>query len=424
MSRHRVTGRTIIGSALVLLGLGVLVRCGGDPVGVQEISGLPRDLTAAEQELIQSENAFGLKLFREIHAQEDGDANIFISPLSVAMALGMTYNGAAGETQQAMQETLELQGLTIDEVNQSYKSLIDLLRNLDPSVEFLLANSIWYREGFPVIQDFLDVNREYFDAEVTGLDFDSPSAAPTINAWVDEKTNGRISEIVDAPIDPLLVMFLINAIYFKGDWTFQFDKELTADAPFYLEDGGQVQVPMMRTAGEIEIGHYWDGDVEAIDLAYGGKAYSMTIVMPVGGGELSALAGTLDAGRWAEIIGGLTTVESHVWMPKFTLEYELTLNEVLMALGMEIAFDDVTADFSKIYDGFPNLFISSVKHKTFVDVNEEGTEAAAVTSVEVGAVSMPPTVFVDRPFVFAIREKFSGTILFMGRIMNPGAGGQ
>jgi serpin B len=148
----------------------------------------------------------------------------------------------------------------------------------------------------------------------------------------------------------------------------------------------------------------------------------MTIVMPYGEGTLSELVQSLDAARWAEIIDGLTTVESQVWMPKYTLEYELTLNDVLKALGMEIAFDEFNADFSKIYDGPWNLYISKVKHKTFVDVNEEGTEAAAVTSVEVGVTSMPPTVMVNKPFVFAIREKFSGTILFMGRIMNPVAG--
>ncbi|UCC84580.1 MAG: serpin family protein [Gemmatimonadota bacterium] len=399
------------------------ICCSGDRIiGPQEITSLPRDLTAAEEELIRSDNAFGLKLFREIDLQEETDANIFISPLSVAMALGMTYNGAAGETQQAMQETLELQGLTLDEVNESYRSLIDLLRNLDPNVEFVLANSIWYRNDLPVKQEFLDVNQEYFDAEVTGLDFSSPSAAPTINAWVDEQTNGRITEIVDDPIPSWLVMFLINAIYFKGDWTFQFNKDLTADGPFYVEGGGQVQVPMMKTSGEIEIGHYFDSGVEAVDLVYGGKAYSMTIVMPVGDGELSALVQSLDAVRWAEIIDGLTTVESQVWMPKYTLEYELELNEVLKALGMEIAFDELNADFSKIADW--QLYIDKVKHKTFVDVNEEGTEAAAVTSVEVGVVSMPPTVFIDRAFVFAIREKFSGTILFMGRIVNPVSGSQ
>jgi serpin B len=266
------------------------------------------------------------------------------------------------------------------------------------------------------------VNREYFDAEVTALDFASPSAAPTINAWVNDKTNGLITEIVDDPIAVNLVMFLINAIYFKGDWTFQFDKDLTDDAPFYLEDGGQVQVPMMRTSGEIEIGHYRDDEVEAIDLTYGGKAYSMTIVMPTGDGGVSTLVQSLDAARWAEIIDGLTTSEWEVWMPKYTLEYELELSEVLKALGMEIAFDELNADFSKISDW--QTFISAVKHKTFVDVNEEGTEAAAVTSVEVGVVSAPPAVIVDRPFVFAIREKFSGTIVFMGKIMNPVGGEQ
>ncbi len=396
------------------------VRCGGEIVGVQEITGLPRDLTAAEEGLIQSDNAFGLKLFQEIASQEEAGANIFISPLSVAMALGMTYNGAAGETQQAMEETLELQGLTVDEVNESYRGLIDLLRNLDPSVEFLLANSIWYREGFAVEQDFLDVNREYFDAEVTALDFASPTAASTINNWVREKTMGRIEEIVDDPIDWLVVMYLINAIYFKGDWTFQFDPGLTADGPFYLASGGQVQVPMMTFGAEAEVRTYADQDVQVLDLYYGGKAYSMTILLPAAGGDLDVLVGSLDSERWQEIVNGLSAASTDVVLPKFTLEYGLEMKDVLAALGMGIAFTDL-ADFSKIRSS-GGLYISKVKHKTFLDVNEEGTEAAAVTSVEIREVSMPPTFVIDRPFLFAIREQFSGTILFMGKIVNPVAG--
>jgi serpin B len=398
-----------------------VVRCGDGPVGpAAEITGLPRDLTGLEEELIQADNAFGLKLFQEIHAQEDGGKNIFISPLSVAMALGMTYNGAAGTTQEAMQETLELQGLTIDEVNESYRSLIELLRGLDPSVEFLLANSIWYRDVFPVLQDFIDVNRDYFDAEVTPLDFSDPSAAPTINQWVNDKTNGRITEIVDDPIPIFVVMYLINAIYFKGDWTVQFDPELTADRSFYLADGGTKLVPMMTYPEPIAVRQFADGGATAIDLPYGGKAFSMTIVMPpYGGGTIEALIGSLDAERWAEIIDGLSSAESNVVMPKFTLEYDIELNDVLKALGMEIAFDELNADFSNMYPPPLQVFISKVKHKTFVDVNEEGTEAAAVTSVEIGLTSLPPTVYVDRPFVFAIRERFSGTILFVGRIMDP-----
>jgi serine protease inhibitor len=414
--------RQTVLSALTVCVAALSVRCADGPVGPSEISGLPRDLTAAELELIQSDNAFGLKVFREIHAQEEDDKNVFISPLSVAMALGMTYNGAAGTTQQAMQETLELQGLTIDEANRSYRSLIDLLGNLDLSVEFLLANSIWYRLGFEVEQDFLDVNREYFDAEVTELDFGSPTAAPTINNWVNEKTMGRIEDIVDDPIDAAVVMYLINAIYFKGDWTLQFDKELTADRPFYMDGGGQVQAPMMTFGGEVEVRTYADDEVQVLDLHYGGKAYSMTILVPAPGRDIDSLIGSLDSQRWQDIVDGLSTMSSDVVMPKFTLEYELEMKNVLAALGMGIAFGD-GADFSKIRSS-GGLYISKVKHKSFVDVNEEGTEAAAATAVEIREVSLPPTFVVDRPFVFAIRERFSGTILFMGRIMNPMADGQ
>ncbi|UCF19820.1 MAG: serpin family protein [Gemmatimonadota bacterium] len=410
--------RTIIALGTTLWVAALTTSCGSDPVGPQEITQLPRDLEVAEVELIAADNAFGLKLFRQIQA-ETADGNIFVSPLSVAMALGMTYNGAAGSTLSAMQETLELQGLTLEQVNRSYRSLIDLLAGLDPSVEFILANSIWYRQGFPVEQSFLDVNREYFDAEVAALDFASPGAATTINDWVAEKTNGRIDEIVDSPIDPILVMFLINAIYFKGDWTYQFDRDLTRDAPFFLESGSEKLVPTMAYGEPVEVGYYKDSEIEAVDLPYGGKAYSMTIMLPVGEGNVGALVESLDGARWAQVVGGMAVLEAEVRMPKFTLEYELELNDALKALGMEVAFDQGAADFSKIYPGPERLFISKVKHKTFVDVNEEGTEAAAVTSVEVGLTSAPPVISVDRPFVFVIRERLSSTILFMGLITDP-----
>jgi serpin B len=398
----------------------LFARCGQDVVGVQEITSLPRELSSAEVDLIGADNAFGLKLFREIHAQGSGE-NIFISPLSVAMALGMTYNGAEGSTREAMQQTLELQGLDLQEVNESYRSLIDLLRGLDPSVEFRIANSIWYDEKYDFQQDFLDVNREYFDAEVAGLDFASPSAAPTINSWVDEKTNGRIEEIVDSPISPDLVMFLINAIYFKGDWTNQFDEELTRDATFYLADGGEKQVEMMSYAGPDTVLAYLDQNqgVQVLDLKYGGKAFSMTIVMPAEASGIASLVASLDSESWQRWIDGLARTQAEVSMPKFTLEYELELNEALEALGMGVAFDPLNADFTGIYSGIERVYISKVKHKTFVEVNEKGTEAAAVTSVEVGITSMPPMIRIDRPFLFAIREKFSGTILFMGAMMEP-----
>ncbi|HSG82615.1 MAG TPA: serpin family protein [Gemmatimonadota bacterium] len=404
----------VVAAACVLVAFG----CDED-IQQPGITQLPRDLEAGEQQLIQADNSFGLKLFREIHAEEPDGSNIFISPLSVAMALGMAYNGADGTTQQAMQETLELQGMSLDEVNRSYRSLIDLLANLDPSVHWTLANSIWYREGFPAEQDFLDVNAEFFDAEVTPLDFDDPGAPGTINDWVNDKTNGRIAEIVDV-IPPEIVMYLINAIYFKAAWTTQFDPALTHSANFNLKDGSMVQVPMMTHGSEIGLHTYFEPGVLIADLPYGGQAYSMTIVLPDYGRDIDSLIAALDAESWQGWMDGLSANEMQVYLPKFTLEYEIELGDALKALGMSIAFDPVAADFTKIYNGgLGNLFISRVKHKTFVDVNEEGTEAAAVTSVEVGITGMPPTVIVDRPFLFAIRERLSGTIVFMGVIQNP-----
>jgi serpin B len=384
-----------------------------------ELVQLPRDLEPGEQQLIEADNAFGLKLFREIHAEEPDGSNIFISPLSVAMALGMAYNGADGTTQQAMQETLELHGMSLDEVNRSYRSLIDLLAGLDPSVQWTLANSIWYRQGFPVEQDFLDANAEFFDAEVAPLDFDDPGAPGTINDWVNDKTNGRITEIVDA-IPPEIIMYLINAIYFKAAWTAQFDPDLTRLANFNLKDGGTVQVPMMTHGAEIGLHTYYEPGVLVADLPYGGQAYSMTIVLPDYERDIDSLVAALDAETWSGWIDGLSANEMLVYLPKFTLEYEIELSDALKALGMATAFDPGAADFTRIHDGsVGNVYISRVKHKTFVEVNEEGTEAAAVTSVEVGVTSMPPAVVVDRPFLFAIRERLSGTILFMGVIHDP-----
>jgi serine protease inhibitor len=337
------------------------------------------------------------------------------------MALGMTYNGAAGATLQAMQQTLQLQGLDLDEVNESYRSLIDLLRDLDPRVEFLLANSIWYRNTMAFEPQFIDLNREFFDAEVSALDFADPSASRTINQWVSEKTNGKILEIVPTPIPADMIMYLINAIYFKGDWRYQFDESLTRRAPFELLDGSQTTVDMMSYGEESPLLLYADADVQVVDLPYGGWAYSMTIVLPATAQGIGDVENGLTQERWSTWITALDSTSRMVSMPKFQLEYELELNDVLTALGMGLAFSPDSADFSHLYNGpAGRAYISTVTHKSFVEVNEEGTEAAAATSVGVGATSIgPPPIVVDRPFLFAIRERHSGTVLFMGRIMDP-----
>ena len=369
-----------------------------------------------EGELAQAGVAFGFKLLQEIHSQEAAGENIFISPLGVAAALGIVYNGATGETAAAMRETLALGELTLAELNAGYRGLFDRLMRLDPAVEFLPANSIWYKQGFDVRQDFLAVNCEYFQARVAALDFASPTAAATINDWVDEVTRGRIEEIVDDPIDPEVLMYLINAVYFNSDWTIRFDSKLTADRPFHLTDGSVKPVPIMTYPGPVEIQRFSDGDVDAIDLPYAGKAYSMTILMPAAGGDINLLVESLDSERWQMIVTGLAPTRTNVLMPKLRLEYELELQDALSTLGMGIAFTDA-ADFSKICS--TGLFISRIKHKAFVDLNERGTEASAATAVELKRGAPAPLFAVDRPFLFAIRELSSGTILFMGRIADP-----
>src|SRR5574341_78508 len=399
---------------------GVLAACGGEPQG--PLTALPRELSLAEQQLIQADNAFAFSLFREINRQEETGRNVFVSPLSVAMALGMTYNGAAGTTQAAMAEALELQGMSIADVNQAYRDLIDLLRDLDGRVEFQLANSIWYRIGrLTPLQPFLEINRQYFDATIDSLDFSRLDASATINAWVDQNTNGKIKSIVPESIPDHIVMYLINAIYFKGDWTYQFDKDLTRDQAFHLAAGGQVMVPMMSREEEHPVRQVRNGDVTVVELPYSRQAYAMTIVLPRDPGAAAGLAEELTQERWDAWIAGLDSGSIFVSLPKFTLEYALRLNDVLKALGMAEAFDPCRADFTKMYDVRPpdHAWIDDVRHKTFVDVNEEGTEAAAATSVGIGLTSAPPRIEVDRPFLFAIRERLTGTVLFLGKIMNP-----
>ena len=407
---------------LILIGL-ALAGCTGVVTPDDDEEPRPRPVvtvTEEEQHLVEADNAFGLKLFHELSRAEP-DANLFISPLSVSMALGMTLNGAAGDTRTDMEATLELAGLSMDDINASYRTLIDLFTTLDERVVFEIANSIWYRDSFAVEQSFLDLNTTYFDAEVSPLDFNRADAPDVINAWVDENTHGKIKKIVEGGIDPQTIMFLINAIYFKGDWTYRFDEDLTQDDAFTRTDGTTTPVRMM-TMEDATFRYAHQPDFQAIDLPYGDSLFSMTIFLPREGLPLDAFVADLDRAAWNEHIDRLTPATVDVLqMPTFTLEYEVSLKEALSALGMEGAFDPARADFSGINPQQRDLHISEVKHKTFVEVNEEGTEAAAVTSVviDVTSVGEPTVMRIDRPFVFAIREHATGSILFIGQITDP-----
>ena len=377
---------------------------------------LPRALSASEREVIRASNHFAFGLLREAGAR-DTASNVFLSPLSASMALGMTLNGAAGETFTGMRAALGFGEMEPAEINAAYRSLIDLLLGLDRSVDMRLANSIWLREGFPFHDAFVQSSRTHFDAEVATLDFSDPASAGVINRWVDRSTDGKIRKVLDQ-VDPEMVMYLINAVYFKGTWTQQFDPRQTREAPFQRADGTQQPVQMMHLE-DAGVRHLLTPEVQIVDLPYGREAFSMTLVLPGGGQPLEEWAATVDAQRWDAWMEQLHEGELDVYLPRFRLEYQQVLNETLRALGMETAFDDRAADFSGMSPLGADLYIDEVKQKTFLEVNEKGTEAAAVTSVGVAPTSLPPSFRADRPFLLVIRERLSGTILFLGTIGAP-----
>jgi serine protease inhibitor len=402
---------------LIIAGL-YLTCCNKDfsPIGAEQRQPM-RPLTPSEKSLVKSAEAFGLELFKAVE-EEDQNKDIFISPLSVSMALGMTLNGADSGTYQAMRQTLQFADLSNEDINQSYRSLIKLVLAADPKVMMEIANSIWHRDDIPVESSFLETNRTFFDATIMPMNFRDPATVTAINNWVNDKTHGKITEVIDS-IDPLTLMFLINAIYFKGTWQYEFDKEKTADASFYLMDGSTDNCQMMQL--EADLSYYSDDQVQIVDLPYGDGAFSMTIFLPKNSENLNPLIMNLDKNQWEYYINRLTTSPVMLEMPKFKLEYKLIMNSILSQMGMAIAFDPDHADFSRINQQLP-LHISSVLHKTFVQVDEEGTEAAAVTVVTIGLTSVGPHgnhMRVDHPFVFALRERQSGTLLFMGKILQP-----
>lgn len=422
MTKHRFRGVQALVQCVGAVGLTLVLVTGCDWTGDRESDEAPppRPLTNVETQVVETDNSFGLTLLRSTVDAEDNSKNVFLSPLSVSMALGMALNGARGETRTAMEATLEKQGLSSDEINDAYRGLIDLLEGLDPKVEVALANSIWYREGFPVRQAFVDTNRAHFDAEVAELDFSEPSASDRINGWVDNETQGNIPEIVPAQIRSDIVMYLINATYFKGQWRSKFDPDQTEEEPFHRTDGSTVSVPMMEKTDEVRHLYYQTEQFSAVDLAYGDSLYSMTVLLPHEDTSVQEVVDTLDTETWSRLTEQMAPrTLSRLMLPTFTLRYEKTLNDVLTDLGMGVAFTN-RANFRGIAD--TALAIDKVKHKTFLQVDEEGTEASAATSVGIEVTSAPPSFVADRPFVVAIRENHSGTILFLGTVTDPAAG--
>ena len=388
----------------------------------QDNTGEPKKINISKttEQVIAADNLFGFYLFQRVLANDPVAGNIFISPTSVALALAMTYNGADGETKAAMEETLRKQGLTAEQLNQSYKDLMDALVSVDPKVLLEIANSIWYRNDVEVLPEFININRNYYNAEVNAILFND-QAKDIINGWVAEKTHDKITEVLDyIPEDA--IMYLINAIYFKGIWRSEFEKDKTEDLPFYLADGSEVQAPTMQQQDTFR--YFKNELMSAVELPYGQGNFSMMILLPNTGKTTGDIVASLSIENWNAWMQDFSEQDVVMHLPRLKFEYKKLLNDDLSDMGMGIAFSD-EADFSKI-DPTRDLMISRVIHKTFVEVNEEGTEAAAVTVVEIVETSIEPGgndgpvyFYVDRPFLFLIREKDTGAILFIGRVMNP-----
>lgn len=366
--------------------------------------------------LVQSSTNFGFDLLKQIAINESQKENWMISPLSVSLALAMTYNGANGDTKTAFENTLKLNDLTIDEININYKQIVDALLNLDDNVELSIANSIWYRNTFSVLQNFIDVNTDFYDATVRAIDFEMPSAKDEINSWVSNNTSHKIETIIDE-INAESVMFLINAIYFSGRWKYQFDPTENTWQPFTCDDGAIKSVEMMHLTADLK--RFSNQEITMVELSYGRGNWVMDLILPSEGRVNELISGIISE-EWQDWVKGLSEpIRTNLTLPPYKFDYDATLNPVLASLGMNVVFNPNTADFSKINtDG--QIFISNVKHKTVIEVNEAGTEAAAATSVEIGLTSAGnENIVFNKPFLFIIREISTNTILFMGKVGAP-----
>ncbi|MFC2117027.1 serpin family protein [Bacteroidota bacterium] len=402
---------------LLMLFITIIISCDKEKDNIIDID--PDELTNPIENLldprvksiVESDNTFGFKIFKEI--AKGKEENICISPLSIAMCLSMLYNGAETETKREMEETLELLDLSVMDVNKSYRALIDSLRTNDPGVLFEIANSIWGAKNFDIEDEFIRRNEDYFDAEVSQLDFGDPGAVDIINNWVSDKTHQKIETILSKTNSGDL-MYLINAIYFKGRWLFEFDPDKTFDGPFTLNNGERIRVAKMHQ--QEDFNYLYNDLFSSVELLYGSGNFSMHILLPHNNLKVDDIIENLNNETWNQWLTEYVKKENYkIYIPKFKFEYKKSLIDDLKTLGMNLAFNPM-ADFSGINKNC-EMWISLVKHKTFIEVNEEGTEAAAVTII--GAWGSSLGYSVNRPFIFIIKERTTNTILFIGKVMNP-----
>jgi serine protease inhibitor len=404
------------GIATTLLGLCGCGSGGSSPAGSslpRAVADAKRNATPVDANLVASNNSFGFSLFRQL-TQTDPGKNVFLSPTSIALALEIVYNGAGGDTQQAMAQTLQLQGVSITDLNNANAALQASLDSPDPQVQLIVANSLWlHQDRNQVKQTFIQTNQDFYGSEIGDL----AGVPDNVNAWVSGKTNGKITDLLPKDDYSNTVAIIVNAIYFKGAWAQKFDAANTADGPFTLADGTQKSCRLMHQTHTFG---YFQGDhFQALRLPYGQNRLSMMVFLPDAGTSLSAFLANLTPQNWNTWMGSFHDASVDLALPRFKSVYGAPLNAPLTALGMGIAFDpNGRANFEGIAQ---NAYITKVQHKTFVEVTEEGTEAAAATSVGVGVTSVmvPVSFTVDHPFFCAIRDDKTGVILFLGSILDP-----
>lgn len=377
---------------------------------------------APSGQMVESMNGFAFDLYQKLSA--DSEDNLFLSPASIATALTMTYAGARGETEAQMAKVLRLPGRDVHQQGGEVVDYLNLVGNRG-KLELTVANALWGQSGHPFRQDFLKLLESRYQAGLQTVDFrQQPEAARLrINGWVEQKTNQKIRDLIGPGVlTPRTSLVLTNAIYFRGFWQAPFAAQSTRPLPFTTAAGDEKPTPTMFQKASLRYAE--DPTAQCLELSYQGGEMVMTILLPRDRDGLSALERSLDADKLATWVGQLRPRMLDVYLPKFSLTAEFKLKEVLSALGMPEAFDEQNADFSAM-DETGDLFIQQVVHKGFVDVNEEGTEAAAATGVIMAtrsAVVDKLEFRADHPFLFLIRDARSGLVLFVGRLNDPSAG--
>ncbi|MFA5850607.1 MAG: serpin family protein [Bacteroidales bacterium] len=417
--------KTTINIFLIMCGFCLLSSCDKTQSPSDETIKHPItiQLNLSETKMAEADKSFAMDFFSLVYEQNVNGAkkeNIMVSPFSLSTALAMVWNGASGETKTAIQNVMGFQNYTDTELNGYYKKMKESLLSTDPSVKLAIANSIWYRSGITVNDVFVQTNKTWYNAQVKALDFTSPDAVKTINKWCSDNTNGLIKEVLQE-ISPYDLMYLLNALYFKGEWSkgYAFKESETKSGLFKKEDGTNVSVNMMNNKKELL--YYTDETLSAVNLPYGNGAFGMILMLPQANVSLTKMLAQLKSPMyWQNMLKNRVKKEVSMQIPKFKIEYKDNLNEILKQMGMAVAFNSDLADFSRI---FPQLksYISTVDQFTYIDISEKGTEAAAVTVIGIKNTSYtPPVDFIaNRPFLFVICEESTGCVLFMGMVGNP-----